>query len=419
MELTVGTTLQGGKYIIQEVLSQSEGEIIYRATHTYLDQPVLLRSLHPTTQQRDNFTEVKQQFITAVRAQVKQPNPGQPAILDCFEENNLPFAVLLFQSTSMPSSPPPPLAAIVSPEAALPTEAVSSQNASLKTVPPAHLVSAFEAAWVELDEKNRPPGQPLPVQDLSPTMSSSLDSQTTSAQQSRGSQYEPINGHSHLASVVASPSNGHRQVNSSRGRSSSHQHQKLPIALMMVALTGGCIGAGTGLALRLDAAYPEAGKKPRLSLFHREQSFPATGNWPIRERYSPEPTLEQPLYRAIPSPESAPAATIPPLPADPVPLPEPSIAVEKAKPLPQDFELPTDPTVPPVDTTPKLPDQALPLPELETPGEVSPRVDRLPPISPDNLLPPSPATPAPLPPPADQSIRVPPPLKSLPAASGI
>lgn len=414
MELTIGTALQGSKYVIQEVLSQGDVEVMYKATHTYLDQPVLLRSLSPACQQRDDFGQVKQQFIAEIRSQVKQSTPSSSAaILDCFEEDQLPFVVLQFKPEQFPQhSQTATMPTAVDAVASAAPENISLKDAiSLEDAPQTDLVEAFDAAFHASSE-------PHPVVASVPAMSEPPVDRV-----SRGNAYEPIVFHPipSSESAVAAASNGHRQtvdVGVGLFQSSLKRCKTMPLALLAIALIGGCVGVGTGLALRFDAAQSQAGDKPRLSLFNSEQSFPSEGNWPIQDWSTPEPTIEQPFYRTAPSPEYNPATTIPPLPSETVPSLEPD--GEEPKPLSEDLGLPQD-SMPPITPQPKLPAESAPLPELGTTiDEIPPSSDRLPPISPDNLLPPTTVAPAPVPPPAaDSPIVEPPPLKSLPDSSGI
>lgn len=402
MELTVGTALQGSKYVIQKVLRQSDIEVMYQAVHTYLDQPVLLRSLNPACQQRDDFAQVKQQFVADVRSQAKQSMPSAAPILDCFEEDELPFVVLQFQPQQFASNHP--AEASDSPAALpLPTppteEIPSEKNIPARTTNP-DLVQAFDAAFNASAEQH-------PTDSNLPGNSQPASNGVTRRDTREPIGFQPIPS---LDTADATAVNGHSQTGSAR--SSRQRFQKIPIALLAVSLVGGCIGVGTGLALRFDAAQSQAGNKPRLSLFNREQSFPSEGNWPIQERYSPEPAIEQPLYRATPAPDYTPS--IQPLPATPIPPPDSS--VENTKPLPEPFALPEDSASSPANPQPKLPVESAPLPEQ---GASTVPPTRLQPISPDNLLPPN-ATPAPLPPPAAHDPVVEPPaLKTLPHSSGI
>lgn len=412
MELTIGTALQGNKYVIQEVLRQGDVEVMYQATHTYLDQPVLLRSLSPACQQRDNFEQVKQQFIAEVRSQVRQ---STSSILDCFEENQLPFVVLQFKPEQFPEqfpehSPTTTMSASVNASNASNASHArdnAADNISLKDAPQTDLVEAFDAAFLANS-------QPHPLVANVPE-----PSEPSADRVSRGNAYEPIVFHPvpSSESAVVAASNGHRRSVGKESLQSLKRFKTMPLALLTVALVGGCIGIGTGLALRFDAAQSQAGNKPRLSLFNSEQSFPSEGNWPIQDWSTPEPTIEQPFYRTAPSPEYDPSTTIPPLSGETVPSLEPA----REEPLSEDLELPQDTALPSVTPQPKLPADLAPLPQLgTTTDEIPPSSDRLPPISPDNLLPPTTVAPAPVPPPAaDSPIMEPPPLKSLPDSSGI
>uniref|UniRef100_A0ACD5H548 Uncharacterized protein n=1 Tax=Desertifilum tharense IPPAS B-1220 TaxID=1781255 RepID=A0ACD5H548_9CYAN len=71
MDLIAGTVLQEGKYIIAEVLGQGGFGTTYRATHTYLGQSVVLKTLNENLRQHANFDKFQQQFV------VRSPTPRQ------------------------------------------------------------------------------------------------------------------------------------------------------------------------------------------------------------------------------------------------------------------------------------------------------------------------------------------------------
>jgi hypothetical protein len=389
MKLTAGTTLQGNKYVVQEIVSQNEQGLTCKATHTYLDHPVILQTFHPALQQRDDFTQLKQQFVARVRSLVHQPAQpsNQPAIqvLDYFEEDGLPVLVLkglptetilkdgiwslvLATAAPTPSSADKSLAVPLIEHnlvASNPVEdAVTVRSGDSR---PAVVTAAQPTEPAAAAENDRIAGvnatEPVLVPPLSPS--------------DRSSTYEPI-----IFRPSPTPS---ARVQSGDRAGWRWRRPKFPVALMVIAVTSGLIGVGSGLALRFAASAPSKdGKSPRLSFFQREQTFPATGGWPVQERaiYTPpEVTIEQPLYRAAPPSEYS----TPYLPPSSIDSPAPSIEVSPSV----EPQLP-DVAAPPLKAEPKPPLESAPppvldlLPELnrtDIPADSLPStVDSLPPM---------------------------------------
>ncbi len=94
MNLTTGTSLQNGKYILNATLGQGGFGITYRATHTYLGQPVVIKTLNYSWRYHTDFKKFGQEFIAEARRVTKCQHPNIVKVLDFFEENNLPFIVM-------------------------------------------------------------------------------------------------------------------------------------------------------------------------------------------------------------------------------------------------------------------------------------------------------------------------------------
>ncbi|MBE9181429.1 hypothetical protein IQ268_22970 [Oculatella sp. LEGE 06141] len=94
MNLTAGTALQDGKYIVQATLGLTDLGVTLQATHAYLDQTVILHTLNPSLRDRPQFANLHQQFMVAMK-QIGKRQPALPSkVVDCFEEGGLPFLVL-------------------------------------------------------------------------------------------------------------------------------------------------------------------------------------------------------------------------------------------------------------------------------------------------------------------------------------
>jgi serine/threonine protein kinase len=88
-----GTSLQQGKYRLDEILSQSDSLITYRATHRCLDQTVAIQTLRDRPELHPNQPRIVQQFIAAAQKVAKVPHPHLVHVNDLFVESELPFMV--------------------------------------------------------------------------------------------------------------------------------------------------------------------------------------------------------------------------------------------------------------------------------------------------------------------------------------
>jgi eukaryotic-like serine/threonine-protein kinase len=94
MNLTPGTLLQDGKYLINHVLADSGLGLMLKGTQVPMNQAVLLQTLQRPQQTELDWAAVKQRFIEQVRRFSACNHPGLVQIVDQFEENDIPFAVL-------------------------------------------------------------------------------------------------------------------------------------------------------------------------------------------------------------------------------------------------------------------------------------------------------------------------------------
>ncbi|PSB11741.1 hypothetical protein C7B76_22880 [filamentous cyanobacterium CCP2] len=239
MILTVGASLQHSKYEIQDILNLSGMGATYKATHAYLDQPVILQTFNEVAQQRSDFEQLKQQFKQTVQSLAKQPAPAI-RILDCFEENTLPFVVLPF----VPNQPSPKLNdwfSVASPQTA---------SASMTATPD----DAFLEAALDVE-----------------TATASTATASTATATSMLVATPPV-AEATTATSPAQPLTGNKP-RSHQSRLYTSAKRRLPSALVVASLIGGFVGAGMGLALRI-AALPQENGKAALSFFDRDQNFP-------------------------------------------------------------------------------------------------------------------------------------------------
>jgi len=94
MNLAPGTVLQEGKYKIDDVLGIGGFGITYRATHTYLGQTVVLKTLNNSLRQHTDFALFQQQFVAEAQRLSWCQHPNIVRLLDFFEEAGLSFIVM-------------------------------------------------------------------------------------------------------------------------------------------------------------------------------------------------------------------------------------------------------------------------------------------------------------------------------------
>lgn len=94
MVLTVGETLQNGRYALDAVLGQGGFGITYRATHTYLHQDVVIKTINPYQHSSSNQQELEQRFIREAQQLARFQHPHIVRVSDFFVEAGLPFIVM-------------------------------------------------------------------------------------------------------------------------------------------------------------------------------------------------------------------------------------------------------------------------------------------------------------------------------------
>jgi eukaryotic-like serine/threonine-protein kinase len=94
MQLTAGSTLQAGKYLLNHPLEAQGFGITYRGTQTIANQPVVVKTLHPGLQKSQAFMRLRERFIAITRLLAKSQHPNIVRVLDFFQEDELPFLVM-------------------------------------------------------------------------------------------------------------------------------------------------------------------------------------------------------------------------------------------------------------------------------------------------------------------------------------
>ena len=94
MNLTPGTVLQNGKYVLEAPIGHGGFGITYRAHHAYLGQTVVIKTLNESLRHHADFARFQQQFIDEARRLAKCQHPNIVRVLDFFEESGLSFFVM-------------------------------------------------------------------------------------------------------------------------------------------------------------------------------------------------------------------------------------------------------------------------------------------------------------------------------------
>ncbi|MCU0565902.1 MAG: protein kinase [Oculatellaceae cyanobacterium Prado106] len=89
-----GQTLQGGKYTLDHLLGQGGFGITYKATHHYLGQTVVIKTLNPMNQNHPQFAKLEQQFKDEGRRLALCVHPNIVRVNDFFIEDEVPYLVM-------------------------------------------------------------------------------------------------------------------------------------------------------------------------------------------------------------------------------------------------------------------------------------------------------------------------------------
>lgn len=302
MSLTVGTTLQNDKFVIEAILHQSDFGITYQAAHPSINRPIVLQSFNESLRQRSDFDQLRQKFLQEVLLSSKQPS-DTVQVIDCFEENGMPFVVL----ESVADQPIPPLSSwleipVEAPaiEIAQPTTEASALKAALATAfpeaPPEATVVATPIAPALIPEESTAEMAIADAEEIAPVPTEAIAAPL------------PISPSLPLPNYVSNGSGSGKGVTVLVSEPNAKPKKWMPLALVMTALIAGFGGVGLGLALRFKPA-PQDNSTSSLSSgwFGQEQSFPPQQEWPITETpnlYSPSSAFEQPYQPSPPTRES-------------------------------------------------------------------------------------------------------------------
>jgi serine/threonine-protein kinase len=94
MNTLIGKRLQGGKYTLDELLGQGGFGVTFRATHHFLGQIVVIKTLNMVSQSHPYFSKMEQQFQDEARRLALCVHPNIVRVNDFFVEDNVPYLVM-------------------------------------------------------------------------------------------------------------------------------------------------------------------------------------------------------------------------------------------------------------------------------------------------------------------------------------
>ena len=94
MDALIGKTLQGGKYTLNAELGRGGFGITFKATHHYLNQVVVIKTLNEALRNDRNFPEFQRKFQDEARRLAICVHPNIVRVSDFFLEDGLSFMVM-------------------------------------------------------------------------------------------------------------------------------------------------------------------------------------------------------------------------------------------------------------------------------------------------------------------------------------
>jgi serine/threonine-protein kinase len=94
MTTSVGKTLQNGKYTLDQILGHGGFGVTYRATHNWLDQIVVIKTVNEALRQDQLFETFQQQFQAEAKRLALCVHPNIVRVIDFFVEDDLPYMVM-------------------------------------------------------------------------------------------------------------------------------------------------------------------------------------------------------------------------------------------------------------------------------------------------------------------------------------
>ncbi len=118
MDPLIGKTLQEGKYTLEQELGNGGFGITFRATHHYLGQGVVIKTLNESLRRHPKFSEFQSKFRDEARRLALCVHPNIVRVSDFFIEDGLPFMVMEYipgqtlEAVVFPNHPLPEATAI-------------------------------------------------------------------------------------------------------------------------------------------------------------------------------------------------------------------------------------------------------------------------------------------------------------------
>lgn len=92
--MLTGTTLQGGKYTLNQEIGQGGFGITFKATHHYLGQEVVIKTINERLRQHPDYAKFERQFQDEARRLATCIHPNIVRVSDFFVEAGLPYMVM-------------------------------------------------------------------------------------------------------------------------------------------------------------------------------------------------------------------------------------------------------------------------------------------------------------------------------------
>ncbi|TAE59319.1 MAG: serine/threonine protein kinase [Nostocales cyanobacterium] len=92
--MVTGTILQSGKYTITQEIGKGGFGVTYKATHHYLGQEVVIKTINERLRQHPDFPKFEEQFQAEARRLATCVHPNIVRVSDFFTENGLPYMVM-------------------------------------------------------------------------------------------------------------------------------------------------------------------------------------------------------------------------------------------------------------------------------------------------------------------------------------
>jgi len=94
MDALIGKTLQGGKYTLDRQLGQGGFGVTFKATHHYLNQVVVIKTLNESVRQHPKFADYQRKFQDEARRLALFVHPHIVRVSDFFSEDGIPYMVM-------------------------------------------------------------------------------------------------------------------------------------------------------------------------------------------------------------------------------------------------------------------------------------------------------------------------------------